>query len=182
VLAVALLVGLPITPGGHIASVVGQSILEEGAWIQALLVIPGMSFLALGTFHLFFTEEKPWNSGETLIRVMYSMGLALPVLVCIGLGFWMRTTISVSGVVVSAVVVGLGVGEFYGLRKISGVRRFERWKSLILRLNLRWFYTLLWNIIRQSLAIARSIGELFEGEGAMLWMFAFVALLFLALR
>ena len=95
IFAVALLAGIPWSPGGLTTSVLGQAAIVEGMWIQALLGIIGMSILALGAFHTFFEEEKSWNSSESLIRVMYSMGLALPVLVSFGLGFWIRNTFSI---------------------------------------------------------------------------------------
>jgi hypothetical protein len=159
----------------------GQSALNEGVWIQTLVGIIGLSSLALGAIHLFFAEEEPWPNSESLVRVMYSMGLALPALVSIGLGFWMEGTSSVAGVIVSVAAGALGVGAFFALRNLQG-REFTRWRSLFLRINPQWIFSWIWNILRYFLRMARSIGELFEGEAAMLWMFAFVAVLILALR
>ncbi len=181
IFAAALLIGMPASPGGLIASVMGQSALNEGAWIQALIGIIGLSSLSLGAIHLFFEEEEPWPNSESLVRVMYSMGLALPALVSIGLGFWMEGTSSVAGAIVTVAAGALSVGAFFALRNLQG-KEFARWRSLFLRINPQWIFSLIWNILRYFLSIARSIGELFEGEAAMLWMFAFVAVLLLALR
>jgi len=181
IFAAALLIGMPASPGGLIASEMGQAALKEGAWIQALMGIIGLSSLSLGAIHFFFTEEEPWPNSEGLVRVMYSMGLALPALVSIGLGFWIEGTSSIEGGVVTVAAVAVSAGIFFTLRNLQG-RKFERWRSFFLRINPQWIFSLIWNILRNFLKMARSIGELFEGEAAMLWMFAFVAVLLLALR
>ncbi len=181
IFAAALLVGIPWSPGGLITSAMGQSALDEGTWIPALIGIIGLSSLSLGAIHLFFTEEDPWPTGESLVRVMYSMGLALPALASIGLGFWMEGTSSIAGGVVTLSAVAVAAGAFFALRNLQG-REFKRWRSLFLRINPQWIFSLISNIARYSLRMARSIAELFEGEAAMLWMFAFVAVLLLALR
>ena len=181
IFAAALLVGMPWSPGGLITSVMGQSALNEGAWIKALIGIIGLSSLSLGAIHLFFMEEKPWPSSESLVRVMYSMGLALPALVSIGLGFWIQGTYSIEGGIVTVVAVAVGAAAFFALRNLQG-REFKRGRAFFLRINPQWIFSLIWNILRHFLRMARSIAELFEGEAAMLWMFAFVAVLLLALR
>ncbi|MCJ7565973.1 MAG: hypothetical protein MUO58_00335 [Anaerolineales bacterium] len=179
--AAALLIGIPLSPGGLISSVMGRSVLNEGTWIRAIIGIIGLSSLSLGAIHIFFSDEEPWPTGESLIRVMYSMGLALPVLVSIGLGFWIEGTFSIYGGLVAAAAIALGAGVFLALRNLRGIET-ERWKSALLRLNPQRIYSVFWDILRRSLGTARTIGELFEGEAAMLWMFAFIAVLFLALR
>jgi len=179
--AAALLIGIPLSPGGLISSVMGRSVLNEGTWIRAIIGIIGLSSLSLGAIHIFFSDEEPWPTGESLIRVMYSMGLALPVLVSIGLGFWIEGTFSIYGGLVAAAAFALGAGVFLALRNLRGIET-ERWKSAFLRLNPQRIYSVSWAILRRSLGTARTIGELFEGEAAMLWMFAFIAVLFLALR
>ena len=181
IFAAALLIGMPASPGGLITSVMGQAVLIEGTWIKAMVGIIGLSSLSLGAIHLFFTEEEPWPTSESLVRVMYSMGVALPALVSIGLGLWMEGTSSIPGGVVTIAAGGVGAGVFFGLRNLQG-NEFTRWRSLFLRVNPQWIFSLIWNVLRKFLSTVRSIGELFEGEAAMLWMFAFVAVLLLALR
>ena len=181
IFAAALLVGIPWSPGGLISSVIGQSALNEGMWIQAFIGIIGLSSLALGAIHIFFSEEEPWPTGESLIRVMYSMGLALPVLVGIGLGFWIEGTFSVYGGIVTVLAVAAGAGAFFVLRNREGNEN-ERWRSVFIRLNPQWIYSVFWNVLRRSLNLARNIGELLEGEAAMLWLFTFITVLLLALR
>jgi len=179
--AAALIIGAPGSPGGLISSVLGFSAVTDGAWIQVFIGIIGLSSLSLGAIHIFFSDEEAWPTGESLIRVMYSMGLALPVLVSISMGFWIEETFSIYGVFVSVAAIAVGVGVFFALRNISGTN-YERWRSIFYRLNPQLIYAIFWAILRRFLSIARSIGDLFEGEAAILWMFAFVALLFLALR
>jgi hypothetical protein len=181
IFAAALLVGMPWSPGGLITTMVGQSALNEGAWIQAFIGIIGLSSLSLGAIHLFFTPEEPWPTSESLVRVMYSMGLALPVLVSIGLGVWIEGTSSIEGGIVTVAAVAVGVGAFFALRNLQGIG-FKRWRSVFLHINPQWIFSLIWNFLRKFLSMARSIGELFEGEAAMLWMFTFIAVLLLALR
>lgn len=181
VFAAVLLVGMPWSPGGLISSVMGQSALNEGMWIQASIGIIGLSSLALGAIHIFFSEEEPWPTGESLIRVMYNMGLALPILVSIGLGLWIGETFSIHGGLVTVAAVAMGAGAFFALRNSGGVV-YERWRTVFLRFNPHQIYSVFWLILRRFLSIARSIGELFEGEAAMLWMFAFIAVLLLTMR
>ena len=181
IFAAVLLVGIPWSPGGLITTVVGQSALNEGAWLQAFIGIIGLSSLSLGAIHLFFTTEEPWPTSESLVRIMYSLGLALPALVSIGLGFWIEGTSSIEGGIVTAAAVAVGVGAFFALRNLQRIE-IKRWRSVFLRINPQRIFSLIWNILRKFLSMARSIGELFEGEAAMLWMFAFIAVLLLALR
>jgi hypothetical protein len=181
VLAAALLIGMPWSPGGLISSVMGRSALTESAWIQAFIGIMGLSSLALGALHIFFSEQKPWPTSESLMRVMYSVGLALPILVGIGLGFWIKDTYSTYGGLFTIAAVVVGVGAFFALRSLGGIEH-KRWRSTFLRVNPDKIYAMFWIILRRSLNIVRSIGELFEGEAAMLWMFAFIAVLLLTLR
>ncbi len=181
ILAAALMVGMPWSLGGLISSQIGFSAVNDGAWIKALIGIIGLSSLSLGAIHIFFADEETWPTGESLIRVMYSTGLGLPILVSIGLGFWFYETFSIYGGLVSLAAIAVGAGLFFALRNLSGIND-ERWRSIILRLNLQWIYSAFWGILRRSLSLARSFGELFEGEGAILWMFAFIAVLILALR
>ena len=181
IFAAALLVGIPWSPGGLISTVLGQSALHEGAWFQVFIGIIGLSSLFLGAIHLFFAEEEPWPTSESLVRVMYSMGLALPAIVSIGLGFWIEGTYSIEGGIVTAAAVALGAGAFFALRNLQG-DGIKRWRSVFLRINPQWIFSLIWNVLRNFLSMARSIGELFEGEAAMLWMFAFIAVLLLVLR
>lgn len=175
------MLGLPWSLGGLISSQMGLSAVNDGAWIKVFIGIIGLSSLSLGAIHIFFSEEETWPTGESLIRVMYSMGLALPILVSIGLGFWIYEAFSIYGGLVSLAAIAVGAGVFFALRSLSG-NNYEWWRSFILRLNLQWIYSAFWGILRRSLSLARSIGELFEGEAAILWMFAFVAVLILALR
>ncbi len=172
---------MPASPGGLITSAMGQAVLNEGTWIKAMVGIVGLSSLSLGAIHLFFTEEEPWPTSESLVRVMYSMGLALPALVSIGLGLWMEGTSIIAGGVVTIAAGVVGVGVFFAVRNLQG-DEFARWRSLFLRINPQSIFSLIWNVLRKILSTVRSIGELFEGEAAMLWMFAFVAVLLLALR
>jgi hypothetical protein len=64
-------------------------------------------------------------------------------------------------------------------QRLAG-RRVERWRRWLGYLDLTPLYAAVWLALRQSLRLVRSAGDLFEGEGAMLWTYVVLLIVSLA--
>ena len=179
-LVALVLLGLPWTPGGILAEAFGASFLAGGLSLAIITGTLGLSALGLGALHVFYMDESPWPTSESLVRLMYGLGLALPVLVSIGLGIWFRTLPAIAGVAFfasAALFMGLG---FFVLRRLPA-NQVQRWQSLAGKIDPQPLYRLFWIPLRRSAHYLRSVGMAFEGDGAMIWMFVVILFLVLAL-
>ncbi len=175
-----LLLGLPWSIGGVVASSLG-GMLGIGSWLPPVIVGGiGMVLLGLGSLHAVLEEEIPWPSAETLVRTMFTMGLALPILVGLGLGLWLQTAPGVEGLSIFGLAVILAALVFVVLRRVPP-DVVRRWQSGISRVDPRGVYRVLWRPVKTLGRIARMSGGVFEGEGALLWMAVVVLFLILAL-
>lgn len=175
-----LLLGLPWSVGGIVAASLGE-LIGTGIWLPSVIVGGiGMMLLGLGSLHAVLEEEIPWPSGETLVRIMFSMGLALPILVSLGLGIWLQTAPGINGLSIFGFSVILAVLMFVILRRMPpGI--VQRWQAGVSRVDPQGAYRALWRPLKVIGRIARLSGSVFEGEGALLWMAVVVLFLILAL-
>jgi hypothetical protein len=177
-LAALFLIGTPWTPGGILAGLFGQEFIGGGSIYTAIIGLFGMSALGLGALHVFFVEETPWPTSESLTRLTYGMGLAIPVLVGVGVGIWFRTLPQLPGLIFfggSILISGVG---FLLLRRMPATEA-QRWQAFAGLVDPQPVYRLLWYPLRSFARVMRSVGAVFEGQGALIWMF--VVLLFLVL-
>jgi hypothetical protein len=177
-IAALVLIGAPWTPGGIIAGLFGEAFVEGRALVTTVISVIGMAALGLGALHVFFEEETPWPTAESLTRLTYGLGLAIPVLVGIGVGIWFRTLPGLSGLIVFGSAALFGGAGFLLLRRLPATQA-QRWQAIADRVDPQPVYRLLWYPLRSLARIVRSVGAVFEGEGALIWMF--VVLLFVVL-
>jgi hypothetical protein len=64
-------------------------------------------------------------------------------------------------------------------RRLAG-RRVDRWRRWLGYLDLTPVYAAIWRVIREGLRLVRTAGDLFEGEGAMLWTYVVLLIVSLA--
>jgi len=178
-LAAVMLLGLPWTPGGIVAASIGEGLLAGGHLPAIVAGTLGMAALGLGALHVFYEQETPWPTSESLSRVMYSLGLAIPLLVGIGMGIWFRTLPALPGLIVFAAAIVLAGLGFLVLRRLPASQA-QRWQAVAGKLDPQPVYRVLWTPARRFARLVRTTGAIFEGEGGLLWMFVVVLFLVLA--
>jgi hypothetical protein len=180
-LAGLLVAGLPGTPGGQLAQGLMAGVSESGQWLAGLVALIGMACLALGAMRGALATATPWAAGESLVRVVYGIGLALPFVACLGLGIWTQGSLGTQGLVLFAAVMATAVGMAVVARQVAP-RSADRWKRLVPMLDPMPIYRLLWRGLAQMAQAVRLIGDVLEGEGAMLWTYVILLLIILAVR
>ncbi len=125
--------------------------------------------LAVGLLRQAIVKTEAWQAGESLVKLVYGLGLALPVFVAIGLGlesapegrpqaFAVWGAVTLAGFVLWMWVRG-GAGT-----QIARVRRVTGW------LDPEPIYAGLWRVYDVGIGFVRGIGSALEGEGAVLWL------------
>ncbi|HLB65786.1 MAG TPA: hypothetical protein VJJ46_13165 [Anaerolineales bacterium] len=178
-LAALFILGLPATPGALIAGLLLRGVQLPGDRAVASLGILGMFLLGLGTFRRAFAPQTPWVSGESLVRLLYSAGLLLPLLGGIGLTIREGAVLSPAGIVLFGVLATTGALGAAAAQRLEG-RRFDRWRRWLGYLDPSPVYAALGMLIGGSMRALRSIGDLIEGEGAMLWTYVVLLIVLLA--
>jgi len=178
VFACVLLIGLPWTAGGAMMAGIVPANLTPLSGFGAVLGLVSMVLTVAGVAKLAFRAQEPWPAGETLVKTLYGLGLALPSLALAGYGILIRQppTVPVIGGLL-AVVLGLSFG--WWRRDQLATRRVQRWTRLAAWLDPTPLYAGVWRVYRTTMAGVRVIGDAVEGEGAFLWVL--VALLAVAL-
>jgi hypothetical protein len=169
----ALLLGIPFTPGAVYAAGIAQFDLFLSAPVMSSIAVVVASLLALGCFHLFFSAETEWPIGESLSRVMFNVGLTLPVIVSIGVGSWMLRADPIRASIFAGLAAVLGVLFFLGFRNLSSWQ-VDRLRYLFARFEPDRVYEFVWSGLQRLLIGVRGLGELFEGVSGMLWLFVIV--------
>ncbi len=177
-LACVLLIGLPWTAGGAMMAGIVPARLNILSGFGAVLGLVSMVFTVTGLARLALRAEEPWPKGETLVKTLYGLGLALPGLALAGYGILIRQPPTVPGIAGLLVVV-LGLAFGWWRRDRLEARRVQRWTRLVAWLDPTPLYAGVWRLYRATMAAVRGIGEALEGEGAFLWVL--VALLAVAL-
>lgn len=168
-----LIMGLPFTPGAVYAAAAANLEVFLSTPAMGLIAAIIASLLALGSFHLFFLNESQWPIGESIARVMFNLGLVLPILVSIGLGAWRLQTNPIPALIFSAIALVLSVGFFFVLRGMS-VERIDHLVRFFNELEPERIYETVWAAIQRVLIALRGGAELLEGVSGMLWLFVFV--------
>jgi hypothetical protein len=180
-LAGLMLAGLPGTAGGVIASSLGAEIIKGSSLLIPLLVVLGMAMLAMGAMRQVFMPSTTWPTGESLARVMYSLGLALPILVGFGIGLQMPANATLGALIVFGIAAALTVLTMSAVRRLPS-RDVNRWMRWMRWLDLNPLYRLIRAFNDVLLRIVRLVGGILEGEGAVLWMMVLLLLLILGFR
>ncbi|MGD8849019.1 MAG: hypothetical protein PVF18_04810 [Anaerolineales bacterium] len=171
-----LLLGIPFTPGGMYAAVIGDLDNFLGAPLMGIIALIISSLLALGCFHLYFFDETDWPISESIGRVMFNLGLVLPLLAAIGVGVWRLRSEPVNALIGSTAALLLTAGFFFGFRSLT------RERIAIVRGSFQWFdperaYETIWKLWQRVLVLVRQVADLLEGVSGMLWLFVFVIII-----
>ncbi|MCX6070937.1 MAG: hypothetical protein NTU91_08790 [Chloroflexi bacterium] len=177
-LGCVLLIGLPWTAGGALMAGIVPISLTPLTGFGAVLGLVSMVLVIGGLAREALRAVEPWPAGETMVKSLYGLGLALPPLALAGYGILLGQSLTLPGIAgLLAVVLGLAYG--WWRRDRLETRRVQRWTRLLSWLDAAPVYAAVWRVYRATMAAVRAIGEALEGEGAFLWVL--VALLAVAL-
>ncbi len=178
VIGCALLIGLPWTPGGALMAGIVPEEPDVLTSVGAVLALVALVLTIAGLLRLSARPVEPWPAGETTVKTLYGLGLALPVLALAGFGVLLAQPPTVPGLA-GFVVVSFGLAYGWSRRERLGARRVQRWTRLAAWLDPTPVYSGAWRAYRSVMTTVRAVGEAVEGEGAFLWVL--VALLAAAL-
>lgn len=143
-------------------------------WI-AIVGIIGLAMLVEGLLRDALIKLQTWYVDD-LARVLYSTALILPVMVGFGLGGGTGTGVGLGAILVTVIAASAALGSVGFMQRrrrtlLRGVREYTSKFDLTPVLNsagagLSWASRLL-----------RGIGEVLEGEGAMLWVFVILLMI-----
>jgi hypothetical protein len=177
----ALLIGLPWTPASGLFGPMLhglRGLLDVGV---VVLEMAGAAALAAGFVRVALSPIESGRASETLSRILYGAGLALPVIASLGLGIQMQQTIALAegfialGTLGLATIIWQAVTRLPPAGRISG-RRLARWLDLEPLSRLAGiFYGL-------GLRALQSLGRLLDGEGGMLWLMVILIMVFIGIR
>lgn len=180
-IACGLLIGLPWTAGGTLMAGI---VPAQPAWLTSMGAVLGLVALVLtiaGLLRLGARPVEAWPAGETMVKTLYGLGLALPVLALAGFGVLLAQPPTVPGVAGFLVTV-LGLGYGWSRRERLQARRVQRWTRLAAWLDPMPVYSAVWRAYRWLMNGVRIVGEAVEGEGAFLWVLVVLLAAALVLR
>jgi formate hydrogenlyase subunit 3/multisubunit Na+/H+ antiporter MnhD subunit len=190
-LGAATLVGAPLTIGFVSLNGLYAGLLQGGTglWAVLTLVCLAQILLTAGLLRTIFWPGEPVEASP-LLRAGYFVGLTLLAVfvaftaVLIGVlgsrlgapqggwfGFESPSSQVSLGLVALTAAAGVGLWRFEQLTRAST----ESVAGLIVSLlRLEWLYRLLWNAVRLLSSAVNLIGDVLEGEGALLWTLAII--------
>jgi hypothetical protein len=178
-LAALFLAGMPGTPTGVISASLVSSVEGTAAIAVSFLGVVGMVLLAVGALRHVFMPTLNWPTGESLVRIAYGLGLLLPILVGIGLGLRMPGSVSLEASVVFVITIAASIIIILLLRRFPE-NQIRQLSQILTWLDPDPIYRIFTRLGRVIVNLFRLIGELLEGEGAMLWTLVILLILFLA--
>jgi formate hydrogenlyase subunit 3/multisubunit Na+/H+ antiporter MnhD subunit len=175
-----ILIGAPGTPGSVIASALIDGIKGEQSIIAAVLGGVGMAALGIGTLRTLFAPTQPWETGESLARLTYGLGLSVPIFAAVGVGIHMRDQVQLDALWVFLILIVISAAGLRTMKNLSQ-REVDRWGKIFAWLDPSPLYSLGRSVGKAVGAAIRSVGELIEVEGGILWMIVILLLVGLAL-
>jgi hypothetical protein len=176
-----MVVGAPFTLSGVLAGALASGLaVPATVWLSVLGGL-GLAAIGLGVAAGAAAPQTNWPVGESLVRVVYGLGIALPVLVAIGMGLQMRLGRSLAsgaffvGVVLIA-LLGREASRRLPYRTVDLARRAAA------RLDPGSLYRGALKLYVGVLRVVRALAAPLEGEGGMLWMLVVVILVILGIQ
>jgi hypothetical protein len=181
VMCAIVVAGFPGTPGGLVLTSMFEQIDSLPGILKLVVGITGMVLLSLGTLRYFYLPSVQWQTAESSVRFMYGLGLSFPVFVSIGLGLWMAKGFSLVALAGFLAIGGVAVLLLLVIRRLPH-REVDRWGRLLAWIDLNPVMRFFEFGGRVILGAARATSQIFEGEGAMLWLVVILLLTFLGVR
>lgn len=177
-----IILGIPFLPGSVLSNIAYSNVLRSATGvIWAVVIMACLAMMILGSLHLYYAQETPWKTGESLVRLSYSLGLSLPALSVIGIGAQLRPVISVGTWIMLGSQFVLVLIGFVILRRIPE-GQVGRFQFNLSRFDPEQIYASFGQLFSRITELLRATAGLIEGEAALLWIFAVAAFVFLATR
>jgi hypothetical protein len=178
--AMLMVGGMPGSPSGGYAQALAEGLLSSpGVWIAAVGII-GLVLLAAGMLKMAFAEIGEWPEVEDVAKVVYGIGLVLPIVVGLGMGLKELGGLGVVDAVLFVLVAGLGAGAAFLIRRAPRYRLMST-NGLARLMEGNPIFKGLQRIGAAVMGALRAAGRILEGEGGMLWLYAVLLVIALAL-
>lgn len=178
-LGALFVVGLPFGPGVPVIGALAHGIASAQDRAIAAAGLLGALLLGLGVARGAFSGQSPWPSAERVVKILFGAGLLLPILAGVGLRLWSDRTIDPREAITSIGLAVLMTTAAFVLPRMPR-RRLDRWRRHLHYLDPTPAYRLVWGLVVVILRALRGLGDLVEGEGAMLWTYVALLLVLLA--
>lgn len=164
-----VLAGAPWTLGSALTSHLFPEAWSVGVGISAVVGCLVTAMLAVGLLRQATGRSEAWQGGESLVKLVYGLGLALPIFVAIGLGLGSSGGSGLHAFIVWGAVILVGVILWTWVRRGAGdqiarLRRVTGW------LDPEPVYAGLGRGYGVGIEFVRGVGSALEGEGAILWL------------
>jgi hypothetical protein len=167
-----LAIGTPFTLGGVLGSLLTSGMTSTVTPVAIVSGLLGVFLSVLISTQILITLRMhiaTWPINERALRGAYLIGFGLPILIAIGLGFRLYSFFSVASLgyaILSLAIVCLIYFIIQPRMPSSGM--LARLRTI--KLNFAGLGKGLGSLATGLLSAVRSIGELLEGENAILWM------------
>ncbi len=164
-----VLAGAPWTLGSALVSRLFPQAWSLGAGISSAVGCLVTAMLAVGLFRQATGKTEAWQAGESLVKLVYGLGLALPIFVAIGLGLGSSLIGGLQAFGVWGAVIVAGVFLWTWVRRGAG-KQIARLRRITGWLDPEPVYAGLWRAYDTGIEFVRGIESALEGEGAILWL------------
>jgi hypothetical protein len=176
-----IVAGAPFTLSGVLSGALASGLATPAtAWLSILGGL-GLAAIGLGVTAGAVAPQTTWPVGESLVRVVYGLGISLPVLVALGMGLQMPLGRNLAaGAFFLGVVLAAVLGR-EALRRLP-YRSIDLARRAAARLDPASLYRGALRAYVVILRIVRTLAAPLEGEGGMLWMLVVVILVILGIQ
>lgn len=166
-----LILGPPLTAGAWIhEAIVGGEASSAARWPSIAIMALALVMVAIGTFRLSREPETSWVSGEDAIRVTYMIGQSLPLAMIVVLGLIAGGAFTIgSALTFGSLLIFSGLAIVILRRTVGGQRR-EILGRVSESMEFGGGYRWAWGGMRYLGRIIRTLGAVFEGRSAFLWV------------
>jgi hypothetical protein len=179
--AAVIVLGAPLTLGGVLTGALAVGIAGIGTAVLAVLGGIGLAAVGIGVISGATSPQTNWPIGESLVRIVYGLGISLPVLVAIGMGLQLPEARSMIG---GLFFLGVGIAAVLGRFALRGLphRYRELGRRAMARLDPGSLYRGASTAYVGVLRFVRSVAAPLEGQGGMLWLLVVLILVLLGVR
>lgn len=170
--AFALSIGIPISLGGAIGNQYSSSVLLRSSPLSVLALLFGICTASVHGYQYLKplgAEPSSWSVSERALRGLYNFGFILPFLAALFLGVRISTGLGIGGIIFFLLCLMVVLLTYFFLRPRVDAGRYP-WKLVQFRIDISWLSGVVRELFKSLLKSIRSIGELLEGENAILWM------------
>lgn len=166
-----LILGPPYSAGAWIhEALVSSGAPSPARWPAVGIMALALTTLAIGTFRLSREPETTWVSGEDAVRATYTIGQSLPLAMIVVMGVVAGWEFTVNSVVTFGALLIVTFSAVFILRRTVGTHRRAILGRMSESLEFGGIYRWTWGGARYLGRMVRTLGAVFEGRSAILWV------------